>query len=78
MLVRSVCGKPVDLLLIAQSLEYVEHVSRAVDQHAVEDFVVYLCWDRLRGLLDECPRLRELAQGSWPQEARSPGRGREV
>ncbi len=65
MMIRSVCGKPLNLLLMAQSLEYVEDMSQVVEQHAVEDFIVYLCLDKLRRLLDKCPRLQKLVQGRW-------------
>ena len=62
-LLRNVCGKTVNLLLIAQSLEDVDPLSR-LGQHAVEDFVVYLCWSRCQSLLGEWPRLWGLVRGN--------------
>jgi len=57
-----VCGKPLSILLIVQSLEHVGQISRLITQHAIKDFIIYLSLDKLSSLLSECPRLMEAAR----------------
>ncbi len=63
-LLHDLCGKDINLLLIAQGLEQNDYLLGNLDQHAVEDFIIYIYRERLLGLLNECPWLQKISRSS--------------
>ena len=63
--VQDVCGKGINLLALAQGLEHLHCLPLSLERHALEDFVIYLSWDKLKEYLQGCSVLREIVRGRY-------------